>query len=119
MSGPRVPAYADRSGCDALESISPRIASTTVPGSRRTSTSQLLGMLFSFVAISTGAHRQPHGVQGAVRRHLHAVDHVLQEEQAPTAWSLLAAQLQLDVGHLAFDMVGAIPAPVGDRDRDG
>src|SRR5450432_634281 len=104
MSGPRVSAYADCKGDAAVASISPRMTRIAAPGTCLTSTSQLLGMAVSFAAVrafgaleTIGVHRQSHGVQRALRRHLHAVDHALHEEQPPPARPLIAAKLELDV----------------------
>ena len=58
---------------------------------------------------------QGEGLAGAVGLDLHRVDHVLDEEQAPAAWLLLAGQLLLEVGLLGVAERPAEPA-VGDPD---
>src|SRR5450432_1817471 len=119
MSGPRVSAYADCQGDAEVASISPRMTRIAAPGTRLTSTSQLLGIVFSLVTVVAaraldvvGVHRQAHGVQRAVRRHRHAIDHRLHEEQSPPSRPLLAAKLELDVRNFTRCVVGAVTATI-------
>ena len=64
------------------------------------------------------AQRHGLGPRFVVGRHVHRVDHVLDQEQPPPARLLLAGELQLDVGCLGVVGDDAGQGAVGDADDD-
>src|SRR5688572_23123747 len=58
------------------------------------------------------------GPRGVVGRHVHRIDHVLDEEEAPPARLLVAGELALDVRDLGVRGDGSGQASIGDPDDD-
>ena len=90
-------------------SRSPRIRTRTSSG---TSTTWAPKRRSSMAGLLAG-EAQGHGLRArvVVGRHVHRVDHVLDEEQAPAARLLLAGQLALDVGGLGVARARSPTAP--------
>src|SRR5581483_5171987 len=103
MPGPSATArsYAAVRTVAAAPSTSPESSMTAVPGSTRVVASHALVM-----CRTSSSHGQPDGVPLAVRRYLHRVDHVADEEQSPAARALVAVEFPDEIG--LFGLLGLV-----------
>src|ERR1039457_6173927 len=94
---------------------------TAAPGSARTLASQAFFMAASFRcgrARAARPHDEPDRMARSVGRHVHAVDHVADEEQSPAARPLLALELRQQVRLFDRSGGGVLTAEVADGDDD-
>src|SRR5689334_14408397 len=107
-------AYAASNASRAPPSMSPArwIVARSVPDSTRASS------VVAIRASSVGSQHELHRVVLLVAAHVHLVNHVADQEQAPAAGGLVACELGLEVG-----LRGIADAPraalVGDPHADG
>src|SRR5262245_37709817 len=95
---PRDPtwSYASSSVSSARLSRSPCIRTRTSSGTWTTSAPKRRSSIGPLLP----GEPEGHGLARLVSRHVHRIDHVLDQEQAPATWLLVAGQLALDVRQL-------------------